>query len=109
MFTKKGGIWSREDRGKFDKGRRTEKYKKKVEKNQEKRKAKQDSLPLAPTSSTNILKENEPHESSIRHNKGFSLFGFYFIKPYDYVYGWYALKETKHKNIVMNKYKIETV
>lgn len=53
--------------------------------------------------------DNEPHESSIRHNKGFSLFGFYFIKPYDYVYGWYALKETKHKNIVMNKYKIETV
>lgn len=53
--------------------------------------------------------ENEPHENSIRHNKGFSLFGFYFIKPYDYVYGWYALKETKHKKIVMNRYKIETV
>lgn len=53
--------------------------------------------------------ENEPCESSIRHNKGFSLFGFYFIKPYDYVYGWYALKETKLKKIVMNKYKIETV
>lgn len=53
--------------------------------------------------------ENEPCESSIKHNKGFSLFGFQFIKPYDYVYGWYALKETKLKKIVMNKYKIETV
>lgn len=53
--------------------------------------------------------DNEPHESSIRHNKGFSLFGFYLIKPYNYVYGWYALKETKPKKIVMNKYKIEVV
>ena len=53
--------------------------------------------------------ENEPHESSIKHNKGFSLFGFYFIKPYDYVYGWYRLKETKFKKILMNKYKIEVV
>lgn len=51
--------------------------------------------------------ENEPRESSIKHNKGFSLFGFYLIKPYDYVYGWYALKETKRKKIIMNKYKIE--
>lgn len=53
--------------------------------------------------------ENEPHENSIKHNQGFSLFGFYFVKPYDYVHHWYRLKETKHKNIVMNKYKIETV
>lgn len=51
--------------------------------------------------------ENEPYENSIKHNRGFRLFGFYLIKPYDYVYGWYALKETKPKKIVMNKYKIE--
>ena len=38
-----------------------------------------------------------PHNSEIKHNSGVKLFGFYLIKPYDYVSaGWYKIKERKH-------------
>ena len=48
-----------------------------------------------------------PNESYIKHRNGLKLFGFYLIKPYDYVdAGWYRIKETIHKRIILNKYKI---
>lgn len=48
-----------------------------------------------------------PHNSEIKHNSGVKLFGFYLIKPYDYVpAGWYELKDRKQKKIILNKYKI---
>ena len=51
-----------------------------------------------------------PHEKYIKHYKGFKLFGFYLIKPYDYVKtGWYRLKERKPKRIIINKYKLDFV
>lgn len=60
---------------------------------------------------TKISDLNEaPQENYINHYKGFKLFGFYLIKPYDYVKpGWYRLKERKTKRITINKYKIEVV
>ena len=53
--------------------------------------------------------DDAPQEDYINHYKGFKLFGFYLIKPYDYVKGWYKLKERKPKRIILNKYKIEVV
>lgn len=51
--------------------------------------------------------KDTPHESHIKHCKGLKLFGFYLIKPYDYVdAGWHRLKVTTHKRIILNKYKI---
>ena len=48
-----------------------------------------------------------PQDDFIKHYKGFKLFGFYLIKPYDYVpTGWYKIKERKPKKIILNKYKI---
>ena len=48
-----------------------------------------------------------PQDDYIKHYKGFKLFGFYLIKPYDYVpAGWYKIKERKPKKIILNKYKI---
>lgn len=60
---------------------------------------------------TKISDLNEtPQENYINHYKGFKLFGFYLIKPYDYVNpGWYRLKERKTKRITINKYKLEVV
>jgi hypothetical protein len=60
---------------------------------------------------TKISDLNEtPQENYINHYKGFKLFGFYLIKPYDYVKpGWYRLKERKTKRITINKYKLEVV
>lgn len=60
---------------------------------------------------TKISDLNEtPQENYINHYKGFKLFGFYLIKPYDYVKpGWYRLKERKTKRITINKYKIEVI
>lgn len=60
---------------------------------------------------TKISDLNEaPQENYINHYKGFKLFGFYLIKPYDYVKpGWYRLKERKTKRIIINKYKLEVV
>ena len=60
---------------------------------------------------TKISDLNEtPHENYINHYKGLKLFGFYLIKPYDYVKpGWYSLKERKPKRIIINKYKLEVV
>lgn len=60
---------------------------------------------------TKISDLNEtPQENYINHYKGFKLFGFYLIKPYDYVnLGWYRLKERKTKRITINKYKLEVV
>ena len=57
---------------------------------------------------TKISDLNEtPQENYINHYKGFKLFGFYLIKPYDYVKsGWYRLKERKSKRIIINKYKL---
>ena len=53
---------------------------------------------------------NSPQENYINHYKGFKLFGFYLIKPYDYVKsGWYRLKERKPKRITINKYKLDFV
>ena len=53
--------------------------------------------------------DSDPEEDYINHYKGFKLFGFYLIKPYNYVKGWYKLKERKPKRIILNKYKIEVV
>lgn len=54
--------------------------------------------------------DDAPQEDYINHYKGFKLFGFYLIKPYDYVKsGWYKLKERKPKKIITHKYKIEVV
>lgn len=51
-----------------------------------------------------------PHNCKIKHNSGVKLFGFYLIKPYDYVSaGWYELKERKQKRIILNKYKLEII
>ena len=48
-----------------------------------------------------------PQDDFIEHYKGFKLFGFYLIKPNDYVpYGRYKIKERKPKKIILNKYKI---
>ena len=60
---------------------------------------------------TKISDLNEtPQENYINHYKGFKLFGFYLIKPYDYVKpGWYILKERKPKRIIINKYKLDFV
>ena len=60
---------------------------------------------------TKISDLNEtPQENYINHYKGFKLFGFYLIKPYDYVKpGWYRLKERKTKRITINKYKLDFV
>ena len=60
---------------------------------------------------TKISDLNEtPQENYINHYKGFKLFGFYLIKPYEYVKpGWYRLKERKTKRITINKYKLEVV
>ena len=60
---------------------------------------------------TKISDLNEaPQENYINHYKGFKLFGFYLIKPYDYVKpGCYRLKERKTKRITINKYKLEVV
>ncbi len=60
---------------------------------------------------TKISDLNEsPQENYINHYKGFKLFGFYLIKPYDYVKsGWYRLKERKQKRIIINKYKLNFV
>ena len=60
---------------------------------------------------TKISELNEdPQENYINHYKGFKLFGFYLIKPYDYVKpGWYRLKERKPKRITINKYKLDFV
>ena len=54
--------------------------------------------------------DSEPEEDYINHYKGFKLFGFYLIKPYDYVKsGWYKLKERKPKRITISKYRLEVV
>ena len=60
---------------------------------------------------TKISELNEdPQENYINRYKGFKLFGFYLIKPYDYVKpGWYRLKERKPKRITINKYKLDFV
>ena len=60
---------------------------------------------------TKISDLNEtPQENYINHYKGFKLFGFYLIKPYDYVKpGWYRLKKRKTKRITINKYKLEVL
>ena len=60
---------------------------------------------------TKISDLNEtPQENYINHYKGFKLFGFYLIKPYDYMKpGWYRPKERKTKRIIINKYKLEVV
>ena len=51
-----------------------------------------------------------PQDDQIKHHNGFKLFGFYLIKPYDYVEsGWYKLKERKNKKIILNKYKLEFI
>ena len=51
-----------------------------------------------------------PQDDEIIHYKGLKLFGFYLIKPYDYVpQGWYELKERKSKRIILNKYKLEFI
>lgn len=50
-----------------------------------------------------------PQEKYIKHYKGFKIFGFYLIKPYDYVKGLYSLKERKPKRIIINKYKLDFV
>ena len=48
-----------------------------------------------------------PQDNYIEHYKGLKIFGFYLIKPYDYVKaGWYRLKERKHKRLIINKYKL---
>lgn len=46
----------------------------------------------------------EVHESSIKHDKGFRLFG---IKPMDYVEGWYRLKELEKFKMILKDYTIE--
>lgn len=48
-----------------------------------------------------------PQEKYIKHYKGLKIFGFYLIKPYDYVKGLYRLKERKPKRIIINKYKLD--
>ena len=51
-----------------------------------------------------------PQDNQIKHHNGLKLFGFYLIKPYDYVEtGWYKLKERKNKRIILNKYKLEFI
>ena len=50
-----------------------------------------------------------PQENYIKHCKGLKIFGFYLIKPYDYVKGCYRLKERKPKRIIINKYKLDFV
>lgn len=50
-----------------------------------------------------------PEEKYIKHCKGLKIFGFYLIKPYDYVKGLYRLKERKPKRIIINKYKLDFV
>lgn len=52
----------------------------------------------------------EIQENYIEHHNGVKIFGFYLIKPYDYVpRGWYRYKERKQKRIILNKYKLEFV
>ena len=53
--------------------------------------------------------EEMPQENDIKHYKGLKIFGFYLIKPYDYVKGLYRLKERKPKRIISNKYKLDFV
>ena len=58
----------------------------------------------------NINDLNEPVESEyIKHHPGLRLSGIQFIKPYDYVNGWFAYKRKHSKTIVMNKFILEII
>lgn len=49
-----------------------------------------------------------PHEDYIKHYKGLKIFGYYIKKPYEYVEGWYRLRDkTPNVRIVMSKYKLK--
>lgn len=48
-----------------------------------------------------------PQDNEVKHFKGLKIFGFYLIKPYDYVTaGWYRIKERKNRRIILNKYRL---
>ena len=53
--------------------------------------------------------EEKPLEKYIKHYKGIKIFGWYLCKPYDYVEGWYQLKETKYKEICKSHFNINFV
>lgn len=56
------------------------------------------------------MEGGEIQENYIEHHNGVKIFGFYLIKPYDYVpRGWYRFKERKQKRIILNEYKLEFV
>ena len=58
----------------------------------------------------NINNLNKPVEREyIKHYPGFKLFGIQFVKPYDYVYGWFAYEQKHFKTIIMNKFVFEII
>lgn len=58
----------------------------------------------------NINNLNKPVEREyIKHYPGFKLFGIQLVKPYDYVYGWFAYEHKHFKTIIINKFEFEII